>query len=374
MSTNRFATRRGKLILASVATAMALGMVLAAEFACRLVTSSDTVLNTRLGGFRETHPVRRTQLKRNYRAPGIAINSLGTLGPEFEIDPPHDKVRILAIGDSVTFNPVHRNYPRVLDEVLNERFGSDTVEVVVGAIPGYSSIEARLWFDEFLGGLGADITLIYLGWNDMGQYHPFGLAYKNEGLYQKPTLAGWLMEHSHLARLPYAIAGVRESRGEIDLAPLTPDEARKLEQFVPTHYEENLRHLVQESQKAGSEVRLISLTSLLTHEPTPEDLAKMHFPRNTGRKLAIYQRIYEKYVASLEKVATELNVTMIDLSPLVADPADREIFTDTMHVNEQGAERYARHIADALDPQVKSALQYKLHGRLRLASTERISR
>ena len=60
----------------------------------------------------------------------------------------------------MTFSPARRNYPRVLEEELDRFFGEQSVEVIVGAVPGYSSFEALHWYDEFLHLLKPDITII----------------------------------------------------------------------------------------------------------------------------------------------------------------------------------------------------------------------
>jgi lysophospholipase L1-like esterase len=343
-----------------------LGLILAAgclvvaglEGATRLLFESNTVFNMTIGGFRRHHPTRGSQLTPGYRAGDIAINSLGFLGPEFDVARRPGTVRILFIGNSVTFRPPGRNYARVVEDILRNVHGDVAVEAIVGAVPGYSSSQALDWYQETLGDLKPDITVINLGWNDMAQFHPFGLRYKNEGLYREPSAIGKAMMHLHFLRIPYYFLGRRERAKPIDLSPLTPEEEETLQAFTPTLYSQNLTELVTRSRSDGSTVFLVSLSSLLTHAPEADDLAIMHFPRGLHRKLAVYQGIYHQYSATLEGVAHSTDTPVIDMTDLVGDPATRrDIFTDTMHINEEGAERYGRIIADRLAPVVDSLVR-----------------
>ncbi|MDH3216714.1 MAG: SGNH/GDSL hydrolase family protein [Candidatus Krumholzibacteria bacterium] len=330
-----------------------------AELATRLIFESNTVLNVNIGGFKAYHPTRRTQLKKNYHRGRVSINSHGVSGPEFSIEPEPKTARVLAIGNSVTFSPAPRNYPRVLEEQLRASFPNGSIEVIAGAVPGYSSYDALDWYNEFLHRLNADITLIMLGWNDMGQYHPFGLRYKVEALYQHRTLLGRLMERFYVLRVPYFFAGRLERSRPINRSALTPAEERVMGGFVPTHFEKNLEELITRSRADGSEVYLTALAGLLAYPPTDEELERLHFPRNTGRKLALYQAIYDAYVASLDRVAARTNTPIIDLRELIRTPEDRLIYRDAMHVNEEGAVRYATYIAEAVRPAVEALLASK---------------
>jgi hypothetical protein len=80
--------------------------------------------------------------------------------------------------------------------------------------------------------LKPDIVTIYLGWNDIGQFHPFGLKYKNEKLnYRKRTFMGQLMEKLYILRLPYYFLGEIEKSKPIDKSPLTKNEIKILEEW-----------------------------------------------------------------------------------------------------------------------------------------------
>ena len=301
------------------------------------------------------------QLKKNYKAGGMSINSYGILGPEFKLEPNPKGIRILSIGNSVTFLPPKRNYSRVLEEKLSAYFPNNDVEVIVGAVPGYSSYETLNWYNEFLHELRPDIAIIYIGWNDIGQYHPFGLRYKNEGLsYQKRSLIGSLMENLYILRIPYFLIGRIERSKPVDTSPLTSEEKGILDDFLPTHYTTNLKTLIQKLKEQGSTVYLLTLAGLITYPQTDEELARMHFARGMKRKLEIYKAVYKKYEEALEEVSISTETPIIDLRELIRSASQRDILTDTMHINVKGAELYGNYIAETIKTKVGEILMLKL--------------
>ncbi len=347
----------GKAMVLSVMVAILFFGVL--ELSARLVFTSNTIFNINIDAFKSYHPTHRTQLKSNYQQGDISINSLGLLGPEFSIPVPKSGVRILTIGDSVSFTPPRRNYSAVVEAHMNAFFTHQPIEVLVGAVPGYSSYDALDWYDEFLYQLNPDIALIALGWNDIGQFHPFGLQYKNSGLYRERTLLSRLMEMFYFMRIPYLITGYIERSKSVDTAPLTIEESRKLKHFIPTHFRKNLLSLVRKLQLNNCRVYLLTLAGLVTYSPTVEELKKMHFPRNMDKKLQIYQHIYRTYNNVIEYVARQTATPMIDLRTLIQSPEKRKIYTDTMHLNPSGAEAYGAYIAERLRPFVAQILKRK---------------
>lgn len=311
------------------------------EIALRLIMDSNTVMNINLGGMKEYHPTRGTQLIKNYIGGNYTINSKGFIGKEFSESKQAGVKRILSIGNSVTFSPPHQNYSSVLEDILADSLDDQTTEVIIGAVPGYSSYEALDWCNESLFDLDPNIVLIYIGWNDMGQYHPFGLRYKNIGKYQKSSKLSSLLQNIYLLRIGYFFKGRAEKKLPIDYSELTELEKDELNNFYPEHYEENLIQMISTFKQKGSEVLLISLTGLISLEEWNEDdINKLYFPRNLGKKIKLYKAIHQKYEQALNKVSTLLGVKVIDISALIKNAKLRKsYFTDTMHVTPEGAKR-----------------------------------
>lgn len=93
------------------------------------------------------------------------INSLGLRGPEIQKNKPD--VRILALGNSCTFGwgvPYEKSWTHLLEQKLNVQLNKN-VEIVNGGIPGYSSHQGKILFEQLIN-LKPDLVLIMFGWND----------------------------------------------------------------------------------------------------------------------------------------------------------------------------------------------------------------
>ncbi len=91
-----------------------------------------------------------------------------------------DTVRIVALGDSVTFgyrvplvypmtakpNRLQRSYPQLMEDYLQEKNPMKQIEVVPMAVPGYSSFQGLKWFERDGLSLKPDLVTIMYGWND----------------------------------------------------------------------------------------------------------------------------------------------------------------------------------------------------------------
>lgn len=333
-------------------------LIAALEIVARVLIRYNTVLNINVGGFAEYHPTRRKQLRANYVGENFTVNSHRILGPEFEIAKPPKTLRILTIGDSTTFAHPHRNYSRVLEEELISLFPGNSIEVIVGAVPGYDTYMALDWYKEFLNKLNPDIAIIYLGWGDMGQYHPFGLRYKNEDKsYRNRTWLGAATQELYFLRIPYFIMGRIEFKKPVDISKLTPQETSALDAFTPEHFKDNLTFLIQDLKKKGADVYLIAPAGLVTYNPTDDEIRKIHFPRGMKRKLSLYKAVYASYMRALEEVAVNNDAPLVDLREIIRTEEQRRIFQDTMHINVDGAEVFGSYIAEFIKPEVGEILR-----------------
>ena len=82
----------------------------------------------------------------------IRINSLGTRGPEFQIEKPADTIRILSLGDSRTFGwglSDEETYSRRLQSLLQEYVGKDKrVEVINAGVNAWSYPQMWVYFRD----------------------------------------------------------------------------------------------------------------------------------------------------------------------------------------------------------------------------------
>jgi hypothetical protein len=115
------------------------GAIFFIELTIRVFFAPNSKFSINIGANKTFHPERGYQLKKNYKEGELSHNSHGILGDEFDLVPNSKGVRILTIGDSVTYAPPNDNYPKYIKQKLKELFPASDIEIIVGAVPGYSS-------------------------------------------------------------------------------------------------------------------------------------------------------------------------------------------------------------------------------------------
>ena len=334
---------------------LGLAVFVSTEVGLRFFCDYDSRFNIFIGAGKEWDPERRVRLKKNYHSGDIHTNSKGIVGREFEGRKRDGVTRVLNIGDSCSFIPPERTYPSVIEEKLRAEKPDHLIEVINACVPGYDSAQALSWYETELINYDHDIVIIYLGWNDMGQYNPDGLEYKliEKGYLQKPNLIQQLFASSYILRSYYVYKGTRERSQPVSLTPLGNADKEKYETYYPYHFESNVKAIIELAQSKGKKVYLLNYAGLVTDSPTEKELARMHFPRNTGKSLEKYKILKGSYDKALSKISTDTNVPIIDIESLFESPERREVFTDSMHFNKNGAEVIGSFVSDQILPQIK---------------------
>jgi lysophospholipase L1-like esterase len=99
----------------------------------------------------------------------IRTNSHGMREREIPIEKPDSVRRIVALGDSYTFGfgvRAHRAYPRVLEELLNERSPGRRFEVLNFGVGGYSTPDEAIVLKERALAWGPDLVIVGYVLND----------------------------------------------------------------------------------------------------------------------------------------------------------------------------------------------------------------
>jgi lysophospholipase L1-like esterase len=342
--------RRWRWVFLAVALILVVG-----EVAVRVLADSNSKFNVFIGAIKEFDPELQVRLKRDYHSGTIHINSKGFLGPEFEAQKKPGAYRIVALGDSCSFMPEGRNYPRVLEELLRENLAGRQVEVINASVPGYGSDQARRWYEREVDAYDHDMLLVYLGWNDMAQYNPDGLVFKLEdrGYLKEPSLIDRAVINCYLLRSLYVVQGYRERSRPVSLEPLTTEDEKRYQQFYPTHFEDNVSEIIKRAKARGRKVFVIRYASLLTDSPSDEELARMHFPRGVGKSLPKYRLLLSAYTKALDQIASQTQTPVIDIAPLFTTTESRTVFTDTMHFDERGAEMIAQRVMAEILPHIR---------------------
>ncbi len=211
--------RRLPALLALAAGAL-IGALLLAELAIRMVVPQDLAffdgagikrLSARAGLRYELIPGGYSP---DYIGVPVAINRLGLRDREIAVPKPPRTVRILGVGDSVTFGygvRLEQTFLKVLEDRLNAGGGGTRYEVVNAGVEecgfdGYYELFRRL-----APTLEPDLVLVGIVLNDIQRYADPGRAPRLAGAGLEPGLArrvhGALLRRSQLY-----LAGVRGAR------------------------------------------------------------------------------------------------------------------------------------------------------------------
>jgi lysophospholipase L1-like esterase len=328
------------------------------ELWVRACAARDSYFSIRIGAADEWDRYRTFRLRKSYAIGGVTTNSKGILGPEFEAKKAPGSFRIVALGDSCTFIPAERNYPRVLEELLREARPDAQIDVINASCPGYRSDQARTWYERDIDGYEHDLLIIYLGWNDMSNPQMRRIP-----VIPEPSSFRRLVARSQLLRyLSYLRQGSSRNR-PVSLAALRPDQAREFYASVyPIYFEENLLAVIRRAKSRGRQVCLLNYATLLTPAPTKDEQNRMHFPVWMDRRLHLFLISIDAHQAAIQRVAKEADVPIIDIKSLFRDVEDRRVFTDSTHYNEHGAEIIAARVAEVIEPYLEQRMRGQTEG------------
>ncbi len=119
---------------------------------------------------------------------------------EREIGPKEPGVfRILVLGDSVTFGhgqPVEVTFARQLEQILADK--EPRIEVLNAGIPGWSTYQERLFYEQYGESLAPDLVLVAFVLNDVTEIHEGLLELSAEKAFWAIHSINWLAERSSI--------------------------------------------------------------------------------------------------------------------------------------------------------------------------------
>jgi len=259
----------------------------------------------------------------------VFINSKGFRGAEFNIEKDPKKIRVIMMGDSVTFGITPENcpYPTQLQELFNQKY-SNKVEVINAGVEGYSSeyVLKRLKYDILQ--YKPDIITVYVGWNDLYAVNPLS-PWSSKKLTGLANFLNKFYLYKAFRRVIFL-----SIKPKIEQKFMNNTYNQNIEdiyqKFEPVIYKENLKKIIETARENKIKLVLINLASILSDKMTENDIKKVHYPYFTSdiEKLKILQN---RYNIAIEDIAKE-EVTLIDLNKAINQIPDKgKLFFDTMH-------------------------------------------
>ena len=284
--------------------------------------------------FVERHPDRGFALKAGYKGNVYRVNSRGFRGAELPRDLAPRFV-ILALGESSTFGwGVYdgEDYPSRLTKVLHER-GLKDAYVVNGGVPSYTSNQVVLYLRELLPSLKPDLVLVSIFWNDV--FFSTAAAWHQQLLvHQQPgAMRQYLSKHSGLYR-----SLMTRSKSREDKVDLANDEALE-------NYRSNVAAMIDLCKERA--VPLAFMRPTLSRDLIQGDGLKV-FHNGVRYTTSFFLDVTEKYLAAMEKTASQANVSVIDHELTMRRSPESRLFLDFIHPNAAGHLAIAQALADSL--------------------------
>lgn len=295
-------------------------------------------------------------------------NSLGLRGPEVTVPKPAGELRIVCVGGSTTYTSCVDDwrlaYPALLETFLREA-GHGEVTVVNAGGDGWTTLESLINFETRMLDLEPDLVVVYHAANDLNArlvWPPEAYAGDYSGSrqpLQRSASSPPPWEASDAVRAILVSRGVIEPHSSyvrtVDREPPTFFAFKFWDQFArgaypsgpfrevgvdrmlaenpPIYFERNLEALVATAARAGART---VLATFVCSEAFPDQVCAQ----------PDYARGLAEMNASLGAVAGRSGAVLFDFAARF--PADRALFVDQVHLNEDGARVKARLFADFL--------------------------
>ena len=146
-------------------------------------------------------------------------------------------------------------------------------------------------------------------------------------------------------RFVYAFANLLRQRQPAVNARLDAQSRQLYAAYWPDHFVENLTRILEIAKERYPHVYLMTLATLTSDDPSPDELQRAHFPVGMDKNMAKLHHVVRTYNRAVRQVAAATSVPIIDLYSLFDDPEARSSFTDSCHVDEGGAKRIADHVS-----------------------------
>jgi lysophospholipase L1-like esterase len=281
------------------------------------------------------------------------LNAEGFRGPSLQ----QGKYRIICIGASETFGIYEspgREWPRQVEEKLNEGIPSRPYEVVNTAYPGMSVGYSRKLLPGTLAKLHPQLAIIYpmyaayIRWDPARDKAPAVAPQKHFQLRVAARVKTFLE-----ASLPPSVLSAADHLA----IKLQTRHARIMDRLPAANVETfsaDLNQLVADLQNAGVDVILVTHASRFGSTPQPGDQQYLTDWRATYPQLreAGFLDMERRMTVALKQVGTTRNVPIVDAASLI-EPGSKN-FADFVHFTDAGADALSTLVAQQVEQQRNS--------------------
>jgi lysophospholipase L1-like esterase len=271
-------------------------------------------------------------------------NALGFRGPEMRREKRPGALRIVCVGGSSTYghgpSSNEHTWPMQLDAMLDEAYPDVLIEVINAGASGYSTYESLINLAIRIIDLEPDMVAVYHSINDVRLWRWPGIQPDNSHwravwpVYVQSSVTQAL-ENSRLFLVLRAAFTDYTSKAELgswvtrnygEVEPLW--DAPQMEGL--TFFRRNLEHMIALCRQNDVEIVLGQQAWFREDLERPVDIKGMAFAAQV-----------------IDAVGEEVGVAVVDVD--AALPQERELFTNDVHVTDEGARRIARAWADFIE-------------------------
>ena len=271
----------------------------------------------------------------NPRIFDLQTNALGLRGKPVVLPKPDDLFRILCLGDSCTFGSgaaANQTIPAQLEQELTDRRPDLRIEVINAGVPGYTTYQARQFFESDGIALQPDCVVLTLGYNDALPTGPAvkrrfraDLQLSDREYADARKSVGFLA----ITRLAQRLTGAARSPSDSTVQNSVTKRRVSLDD-----YRDNLNAILDLCSQRGAQAIIVAWPV--------EPQSRPDVPMDLGNQIFIL------YQAAARTVAAQRSSPLVDLVPILAGRSD--LYIDHVHVNPTGYGIAARAIADAVAP------------------------
>lgn len=291
----------------------------------------------------------------------VHVDSLGLRGGPVSLAKPPGSTRILADGGSTTFDATvsadDSTWPAQLERLLAANHGSGSVEVLNAGVPGYAVLDNLIRLQSDLYRLKPDIIILLQGHNDL-YYQLVGSPPGDRdapGEREPATPWGhWLARHSLLygklegARRMLAATWLPGSFVSPGRDPLQADSAIVA---AADRFRRDLTSYVMIAKQGGARVILVEPVQVSGTLDAPRDAPERQAWENAfaGVPADVIFQGYAEFRRVIREVAAEQGVTYIPTGDWGVEGPELYDRGDPIHLVDEGARRFAEHLAGAID-------------------------
>jgi len=280
----------------------------------------------------------------------VKINGKGLRGPELDYVKPPGVIRILYLGDSVTFGyrlaDVEQTFPYLCESELERRLGSE-IQTINSGVGGYSPWQEYAYLASEGIKYGPDLIVVAFVLNDVTE--KFGLVRFGGGG------VGWQLQNTVSGPFDRLVKGssivfyanqlmamARFGRNVKEGA--AQQETLEVEDLVYDHARPSVQRAWETTLRELDQIYEFGRNNAI---PTVLVVFPFAFQFEDPRRLASPQEIVSRH-------ALERSVPVIDLLPLLAERVQggispQELFLDEDHLSDEGSKIVAGILADQFE-------------------------